>query len=369
MRMPIVGGGPEVSYLKRFFDGVDRAITDEMQAGKTLMEEGLTFVIARVLDGQSTFQKILEYPIDALNKDLEKCNSGTQLSIEFETNEQKKSFESAVSHADLGIVIKQEGSVFGSEYKKAIIVQSKKLYPGKDKYGLLCGYDAFSPEQFAKLDEIGSNYGQKGVCYFLYNPKIDAFSEEEATVLMALESRMLSSFSTAYSMPFWHPEMEYYFDRLYRGGIYPFHAVNQSMDPESVDQQLERRNKIVNSKPGLRVLGVTDVRSIIKSGDTIKNNFRLHECYKYALSGRWVGDSGAVPFLSLSSFVVDLLMGCSHGSENVNLIRIAEGNLPVESENENKNEKKPPQVAAKHTLKITIRNTLPRIPDLLFVQQ
>lgn len=367
MRMPMVGGGPEVSYLKRFFDGVDRVITDEMQAGKTLMEEGLTFVLARVLDGQSTFQKILEYPINALNKDLEKCNSGTQLSIEFETNEHKKSFESAVSHADLGIVIRQEGSVFGSEYKKAIIVQSKKLYPRKEKYDLFSGYDAFSPEQFSKLDEIGSNYGRKGVCYFLYNPKIDAFSEEEATVLMALESRMLSSFSTTNSMPFWHPEMEYYFHKFYRRGIYPFHAVHQSMGSESVDQQLEARNKLVNSKPGLRVLGVTDVRSLVKSGDAIKNNFRLHECYKYALSDRWMGDSGAVPFLSLSSFVVDLLMGCSHGSDNDNLIRIAEGSLPEESEKEN--EKKPPQVAAKHTLKITIQNTLPRMPDLSFAQQ
>ena len=151
----MVGGGPEVSYLKRFFDGVDRVITDEMQAGKTLMEEGLTFVLARILDGQSIFQNILEYPINALNKDLERCNSGTQLSIEFETNEHKKSFESSVSHADLGIVLKQERSVFGPEYKKAVIVQSKKLYPVKDKYNLFCGYDAFSPDQFVKLTEIG----------------------------------------------------------------------------------------------------------------------------------------------------------------------------------------------------------------------
>lgn len=366
MRMPMIGGGPEVSYLKKFFDGIDQVITDEMQAGKTLMEEGLTFVLARVLDGQSTFQKILEYPIDDLNKDLEKCNSGTQLSIDFETNEHKKYFESSVSHADLGIVLKQERSVFGSEYKKAIIIQSKKLYPGKEQYNLFCGYDAFSPEQFVELKKLGSKYGSKGVCYFLYNPKADAFSEDEAKVIMALETRMLSIFSPANnSMPFWHPDMDYMFHKFDRRGIYPFQAAQPSINSESADQLLEKRNKIVSQKPGLRVLGVTDVSNLVTSADSVKNTFRLHECYKYALSDRWMGNSSAIPFLSLSSFIVDLLMGCSHGSDNENLIRIAEGKLPEESNDE----KELPKVAAKHTIKITINNTLPSMPDLSFVQQ
>ena len=34
-------------------DGVDKVVTDEMQSGRSLLEESLTFVLARPLDGQS----------------------------------------------------------------------------------------------------------------------------------------------------------------------------------------------------------------------------------------------------------------------------------------------------------------------------
>ena len=72
-------------------DGIDKVVTDEMQSGRSLLEESLTFVLARLLDGQSTFQRILEYPRDKLNVALDACGSGSQMLIEFETNEHKKS--------------------------------------------------------------------------------------------------------------------------------------------------------------------------------------------------------------------------------------------------------------------------------------
>jgi len=33
-------------------DGVDKVVTDEMQSGRSLLEASLTFVLARLLDGQ-----------------------------------------------------------------------------------------------------------------------------------------------------------------------------------------------------------------------------------------------------------------------------------------------------------------------------
>jgi len=91
MQTPIIWGEPETSYIRRFMDGIDKVVTDEMQSGRSLREESPTFVLARPLDGQSTFQRILEYPIDKLNVDLDACGSGSQMLIEFETNEHKKS--------------------------------------------------------------------------------------------------------------------------------------------------------------------------------------------------------------------------------------------------------------------------------------
>ena len=49
MQTPIIWGEPETSYVRRFMDGVDKVVTDEMQSGRSLLEESLTFVLARIL--------------------------------------------------------------------------------------------------------------------------------------------------------------------------------------------------------------------------------------------------------------------------------------------------------------------------------
>ncbi len=49
MQTPIIWGEPETSYIRRFMDGVDKVVTDEMQTGRSLLEESLTFVLARPL--------------------------------------------------------------------------------------------------------------------------------------------------------------------------------------------------------------------------------------------------------------------------------------------------------------------------------
>lgn len=334
-----------------------------MHNGRSLLEESLTFVLARLLDGQSTFQRILEYPLEKLNMDLDACGSGTQMSIEFETNEHKKSFESAVSHADLGIVIRRESSIFGPSYTKAIIVQSKKLYPSKDRYSLRSSYEAFDPGQFQELKKVASKYSWDGVCYFLYNPRIDAFSEEEeAKILRALEARMFSGREwSGFPFHMWHPEFEYFIHKFWRR--YPIGFSASVPGASTPDQIREERNKQLSSRPGLRVLGITSIGSIVESNKTVRKTFRLEECYRYALSSDWFGNSGAVPFLPLSSFIVDLVLGCSRGSSNENIVRIAEGKEPEPPSTDQ--EEEAPGLAVRHTLKITVRSTLPQM-DMRF---
>ena len=53
MQTPITLGEPETSYILRFMDGVDKVVPDEMQSGRSLHEESLTFVLARPLLVQS----------------------------------------------------------------------------------------------------------------------------------------------------------------------------------------------------------------------------------------------------------------------------------------------------------------------------
>ena len=49
MQIPIIWGEPETSYIRRFMDGVNKVVTDEMQSGRSLPEESFTFVLARLL--------------------------------------------------------------------------------------------------------------------------------------------------------------------------------------------------------------------------------------------------------------------------------------------------------------------------------
>lgn len=116
-------------------------------------------------------------------------------------------------------------------------------------------------------------------------------------------------------------------------------------------------------RPGLRVLGISSVAQIAETKGGIKSCFRLDDCYRYALSDHWWHNSGTTPFLPLSSFVVDWLMGCIRGSDNERIIRIAEGRSPDPDEEDDDT----PAVAARHTIVITIRNTLHQT-DISFAQ-
>ena len=49
MQTPIIWGEPETSYIRRFMDGIDKVVTDEMQSERSQLEESLTFVLARPL--------------------------------------------------------------------------------------------------------------------------------------------------------------------------------------------------------------------------------------------------------------------------------------------------------------------------------
>lgn len=369
MKTPIVWGEPETRYLRRFFDAVDAAVSAELQMGRSINEESLTFLLGRLLDGQSTFQRMLDYSLDTLNADLLECGTGSQVSVEFTTNEHTKAFEGAVSYADLGIVVRREHSVLGPAYTKALIVQSKKLYPDKGEYGVFSRYDGFDKAQFSQLKAIASKYDWSGVAYFLYNPKLEALVEQDREIVKALEARFFPDAMWPHAgMPFWHPEMDYFLHKMLRHGFFPPAFSASPSTTSSTDEIRKQRSDAIAQKPGLRVMGITSVGDIVESDKKVRGTFSLKECYQHALSERWWGNSGAVPFLSLSSYVVSMFMGCVHGSDNDNIVRIAEGKIPLDNGKGPNGEDDTPGIAVRHTLRITVRSTLPHV-DMTFFEQ
>ncbi len=347
---------PEASYLRRFFEGVDRAVSAEMEAGRSLLEENLSFVLCRLLDGTSTFQRILTYSLERLNESLRACGTAQRLEIEFETNEHKKSFEAAVSRADLGIVFRRDAGPDHPSVTKALLVQGKKLYPGKGEYGLDCAYDAFDVPQYEALKAFANAQEWRAVYYFTYNPTLAAFSEREQETLRAIEGSLCAAPGPYGLAPFWHPEIDDLLHHLLRRGVMPMVAVSPSSDP---DVMLKERLETVQGRPGLRVLGLRSVSQIVEQDKTVRRSFSLRDCYRYALSDDWWHSDATVPFASFSNFMVDMLAGCYAGSTQPGVLQVAHGEVPTPPKPPRGAAPEFPGVAARHTLRITLRSTLP----------
>ncbi|MCR4337984.1 MAG: hypothetical protein NUV91_09300 [Candidatus Omnitrophica bacterium] len=45
MQTPIIWGEPEISYIRRFMDGVDKVVTDEMQSGLLYLKRVLSLFL------------------------------------------------------------------------------------------------------------------------------------------------------------------------------------------------------------------------------------------------------------------------------------------------------------------------------------
>ena len=347
---------PEASYLRRFFEGVDRAVSAEMEAGRSLLEENLCFVLCRLLDGGSTFQRILEYSLDRLNADLQGCGTGQRLEIEFETNEHKRSFEAAVSRADLGIVFRRDAGPDHPAITKALLVQGKKLYAARGEYVLNSSYEAFDIPQYEGLKAFANSQDWRAVYYFMFNPITGAFGQSDQDTLKAIESILCSAPTGFGAIQFWHPDIEYMMHRALRRGLIPVVTASGPAEPEAM---LKDRLVAVSGRPGLRVLSLRSVSQIVEDEKTVRRSFSLRDCYRNALSEEpWHADA-TVPFVPLATFMVDMLAACFAGSTQPAVLQVARGEKPSVGKPSGADVPEVPTIAARHTLRVTLRSTLP----------
>lgn len=349
MAISIMLGDMERYYLRRYFDGVDQAISLEMQTGVSLVEDNLTFMLGRILDGKSTFQRLLAYPLEKLNADLATCGTGTQLSIEFHTHEHDKQYEGRVSFADLGIVVHVRPSVFGPGITKGLLVQSKKLYHDRDEYRLNSRFIGFDLDQYIELRDVVRPFQFQSAVYFLYNPTVNAFAATDIPFIRAAEAALLNK------SPNW-------------GDLTV--SVEPDMPPILVADIGRQRNEAVQARPGVRAIDLSSIEKIIQWDDeeveAKQQTFSLRDCYSYALSNKTGFGPTDAPFLSLSAFIVYNLIGCHSGSTNVGILAVASGMKPDELPSEMIG-RVPQGIAARHTLRITISSNLPE-SNVLFAE-
>ena len=244
----------------------------------------------------------------------------------------------------------------GKIKEKAILVESKRLYPFKKTYSIHSQYSAFKKNQYEFLIGIAQKYDWNGVYYFLYNPSLEAFDEKSRQIIRAMENLQFEGNNSM--APFF--EDPHYFEELYyRAGKYGFPVPLHQQNIRYSDEYEARNymNKQTSLRPGLKVLSASSIKNIVRKG----TKFNLSFCYDYSRSNNWFGISGAVPFVSLSNFIVDYFISCFRGSTNEEIKQIAEGNIPDSPNPPDDNSEPSPTILAKHTLKIKIESTLPEM--------
>jgi len=344
----------EAGYLRRFFDGVDYAVSRELAIDEVAYEEFLSPMFGRLLDGRSPFQSVLAYPLRALNADLDQCGSGHKLKVEFETIEHAKGFSGSVSHADLGIVFRYENPAFGERVEKAILAECKRLYPLHREYKLRSRYEGFDAAQFTALEAIDSKHGWGTTYYFLYNPVLEAFEPSDANLIRALENRMMHFNGGAYI----HPRLLEEFYMHFHPRHFPalLHAMEPSRVGADTDEARKAMTESTSRRPGLRVLSLTSISNLKdRNRKHAPAKFTLADCYNHARENRWIGLSGAVPFVPLSAFLVDSMMACVRGSHHAEIIAMASGKMPDGKANPEENAN---AVLARHVMRITLSSNL-----------
>lgn len=353
-RMPLTLPSYDAKVVWKFFDAVSSAVASRMVGGSSPGEENLTFLLCELLDENTTALHALPYSLSQAKRDLERSDSGITVDVDFQTHEHSKYVESKYSGADLGIVVEVDHP-FYARSRRGILIQAKRLFATRrgNGFSLFSDYRSFNEEQAQFLKQLQSRFGVHNAIYYLwYNPPATALEEGEATIVRAYEA-------LGYNLSrYWgriHPMVDELihlgFPGALRGGG-PYSFSNK----EEAREAQEWRAK----QPALRLSELNIVLSLVEDG-TIP---QLNALYDTLLEDRY----GSPSFSPFADFFLLALTSPRLGSADTNWLRLSEGRKVemARPKKEGQDEGRSPldelesPPSPRHTLKLTVRSTLPR---------
>lgn len=296
---------------------VGTAVASLIRSPYSPSEPNLTFLLGLLMDEKLSPRHALDYPLSKLNEDLQSSGSGSRLEVSFDTHEHTGRFEGDVSYADLGVVVEYREHT-GQTFRKAVLLQCKRLFPKRGEFRLESEYESFNPAQFNSFAErVKEKPGDRYVgFYLLYNPDADGLADPARKALAVHEGRYLRSH---------HPFFEY---------EHAFHS------PLEASQAVKTQRAWLNAAPGLRAANLGYVEAAVERSP---GSFpRLIDFYELP-SDR--GSHYGFDFHPFHVFAVRSLILCSAGTDDPRLISIAQGRPPDSPT-------KGPRLLARHTLNI-----------------
>lgn len=342
----------ECTLLRRFFGSVSLSLAKRLRGPRVPGEEFLSGLLGEFLDTNFTSEHVLKYSLADLNRDLQRCGSARSLSIEIQTVEHRRRYESIVSFADFGIRI--EVGDGQSKHVRYALIQAKKLFPDGVSYGLGSRYESFDKDQFDSFWRLAKATDDDGTYYLFYNPDLPAFDESSQDRIREFDSERL------------RPDFRY----LQR--LMPSPAMEESYAAYfSHVTDVDAYAKHLQEFPGARISGISVVKGVLDQGGQHRlrrtsYKFSLQECYENG-GGYFCQDfSDTCNFVPLSLFFVDGLLSFRAGTVNPTVGAIASGTFnpddpfPSNQKGEKQHGDEPVGVAVRHMLTIRLhqRNRL-----------
>jgi hypothetical protein len=188
---------PKTNHLLiRHFDSLDRAVSKRLTRKRPWPEPALTSLLCDLLDSDTQADEPLDYPLSALNVDLQKFEGLLKVSVQIQTHEYDPAMERWVTQADLGLVINVIDHLSPNEsWNISWLLQAKRLYPDcrnplryseASRFG---GIDAKQAQRIARLIEAVE---VPFVTYLLYCPRPAALDQLVQSKLAYLRNQSLT---------------------------------------------------------------------------------------------------------------------------------------------------------------------------------
>lgn len=198
----------EARALFKFFESVDLVISKRLLAGFNPHEEHLNSLFCEMMDENMTSEHNLSYTLQSLKKELTESESLFSIDLRIETKKYPAHIEKRITGSDFGIILNINDNYRFATYRKAIVIQAKRLHAkNKDPkiFSVRDTYKSFDSSQLLKLatlindehlrERIGNGfpYERNFAYYLFYNPPLEGFNENSQKYIQYNIASVLSS--------------------------------------------------------------------------------------------------------------------------------------------------------------------------------
>lgn len=165
----------------RHFDSIDDAVSRRLTSKRPWSEPALTSCLCDLLDEDVQQHTTLSYPLVRLNQDLADLDGLHSVTCEIQTHQYDQAVEAWVTHADLGLVIRNEDHILPANSRQvAWLLQAKRIYPDNRNplvYSESSRVGSRSPQQRERMEQLMQAVGVPFIQYLIYCPRPSQFDQ------------------------------------------------------------------------------------------------------------------------------------------------------------------------------------------------